>query len=367
MWVQPLKIADRRVVPASRVAQEPRVAVLLNANARKVTRKVVRALSHVVPGDDLFVSRSELDARRIAQRVVERGYDTVFCGGGDGTFMGWVNEIHGLLEQRRAQQPHQVLRAPRFGVLRLGTGNSLAGLVNASPLRGDGILDDVLKARAGEVPGYRRLDMLWVEGRRAPFAGLGADGQLLNDYIWVKENLGKGMLKQVLTGGGGYFTSVALKTVPHYLIHSAWVDCEVSNGRHCSAYRLGPDGLPLGEPIEPGGLMFRGKLMMAAAGTVPNYGFDLKMFPFAGRRRGMMHLRLGALSAALVVANLPKLWQGKWFPKGMFDFHAREVTIRFDKPMPFQVGGDAAGLRHEVKLGVADEQIELVDFSGALH
>ena len=57
--------------------------------------------------------------------------------------------------------------------------------MNASSTRGDGILNDVLRARTGEVPGYRPMDLLMVDGQRAPFAGLGVDGKVLNDYIWV--------------------------------------------------------------------------------------------------------------------------------------------------------------------------------------
>ncbi|MFZ5469223.1 MAG: diacylglycerol/lipid kinase family protein [Myxococcota bacterium] len=364
MWVQPLRTAELRVVPPAKVETEPRVAVLLNANARRVNEKVVRALGHVVPQEDLFLSRTELDARRIAQTVVDRRYPTVFCGGGDGTFTRFVNEI---LKQVELKSARSVRRAPRFGVLRLGTGNSLASMLNASPLRGEGILDDVLRARAGEVPGYRRVDLLEVEGQRAPFAGLGLDGKVLNDYIWVKENLGRGPLRHLLTGGRGYFTSVALRTVPHYLLHSTWVECEVVNGKGRVAYRLGPDGLPVGEPIEPGGTLFRGRLMMAAAGTIPFYGFEFKMFPFAARRRGMMHLRLGAISTPVILAHLPKLWTGKWYPKGLYDFHAQEVHIRFGRPMPFQVAGDAEGYRDEVTLGVASEQVELVDFTGVVN
>ena len=37
-------------------AAAPRVAVLVNARARKVNARVVRALSHVVPRADLYVS-----------------------------------------------------------------------------------------------------------------------------------------------------------------------------------------------------------------------------------------------------------------------------------------------------------------------
>jgi diacylglycerol kinase family enzyme len=361
MWVQPLRTAENRTAQLPRGAPvEPRVAVLVNANARLIGPRVVRLLSHVVPEEDLFISRSELDARRIAQTVVDRRYDTVLCAGGDGTFMGFTNEILNQVEHRRA-------RAPRFGVLRLGTGNSLASLLNASSLRGDGILDDVLRARAGEVPGYRHVDLLMVEGKRAPFAGLGADARLLNDYIWVKENLGRGMLSRLLTGTGGYFASVAFKTVPHYFTHAPSMECEVINGPKHVAYRLGPDGLPVGAPIGPGEALYRGPLLMAAAGTIPYYGFEFKMFPFAGRRRGMMQLRLGAVSASAILANLPKLWKGKWFPEGLHDFHAQEVTIRFSKPAPFQISGDAEGYRDRVTLSVARDAIEMVDFSGSVH
>ena len=82
MWVQPYRSADLEVIPP-KVEGEPKVAVLLNANARKVTDRVVRTLSHAVPEGDLFLSRSELDCRRIAQTVLDRRYHTVFLGGGE--------------------------------------------------------------------------------------------------------------------------------------------------------------------------------------------------------------------------------------------------------------------------------------------
>ncbi len=365
MFVQPLRNAEYRSFPSKNEAQEPKVAVLLNANARKVSEKVIRSLSHVVPAEDLFLSRSQFDARRIAETVLERKYGTVFCGGGDGTFVGFLNEIHRALDARRPYLSS--VRAPRFGVLKLGTGNALASLVSASSTRGDGVLDDVLRARASEVPGYRRLDMLMIEGKRAHFAGLGVDGKVLNDYLAVRNTAGKGPLKSIFSGGAGYLSSVALKTVPHYLTQSTWTECEVTNGRGCPAYRLDPDGLPAGQPIGPGELLFRGKLMMASAGTIPYYGYGFKMFPFAGKRRGMMHLRLGAVSTPFILMNLPKMWKGKWFPRGIQDFHAQEVTIRFARPMALQVAGDAEGYREQLTIGMASEQVELVDYSGAVN
>jgi diacylglycerol kinase family enzyme len=364
MLVHSMRSSSLRLVPSAQPATEPKVAVLLNANARKVTDKVVRTLSHVVPEEDMFLSQSLSDCRRISQTVIERGYDVVFTGGGDGTFIGYLNEIRRQLEVRSRYFPQ---RTPRFGVLRLGTGNGLASLVNASTLRGDGILDDVLRARAGEVPGYRRLDLIEVDGKLSPFSGLGIDGKLLNDYIWVKENLGRGAFRRLLTGPGGYFSAVAMRTVPHYMTHSTLVECEVRNGDQGPAYRLQPDGSVMGE-VGPGELLFRGKLMMCAAATMPFYGYAFRMFPFATRRPGAMHLRLAAVNALEVLSNLSQMWKGRWFKEGrLFDYHVRGFNVRFARPMPFQIGGDAEGYRSEVSMRVSPEPVELVDYSGAVH
>ena len=64
-----------RLAPPSSPSEPapPRVAVLLNARARKVTPRVVRALSHVVPRADLYLSRSPKDARDIARAILTRG------------------------------------------------------------------------------------------------------------------------------------------------------------------------------------------------------------------------------------------------------------------------------------------------------
>ncbi len=171
----------------------------------------------------------------------------------------------------------------------------------------------------------------------------------------------------MFSGGAGYFSSVALKTAPYYLTHSTWVNCQVVNTSDACAYRIGADGLPTGAPIEPGATIFDGELMMAAAGTIPYYGFKFTMFPFAGRKSGFMHLRLASLATTKILTNLPKLWAGKWFPEGVRDFYAQDVTIKFARPMPLQVGGDAEGYKDSLRLQMAKEQVELVDFNGSVH
>jgi diacylglycerol kinase family enzyme len=364
MFEQTARNRDLRVIPSAgaKAEADSRVAVLLNANARRVTPRVVRSLKHVVPEDDLFLSRSALDARRIAQAVLDRRYQTVFCGGGDGTFMGFVNHVLSEIELRGEDRRQ---RAPRFGVLRLGTGNALASLVSASHHRGDGILDDVLRARAGEVPGYRRMELFRVDGKRTMFAGVGIDGKIINDYIAIKDSFGKGALKDLVSGAKGYFASVALKTIPHYLVHSSFNPCELWNGRS-EAYRLGPDGAVL-QTFKPGELMYRGQVRLAAAGTSPYFGFGMRAFPFAGHRRGMMHVRLNWSSTSEIIAGIGRLWAGKFFPPTMNEYLVSDATFRFENPMPLEVAGDACGYRSELHLEMCPEQIELVDFTGSVH
>lgn len=345
-------------------ASPSKVAVLFNANAKRVNDDCVGMLSGIIPEDDIFLSRSPLDARRIAQSVLERGYQTIFCGGGDGTFVYFLNEILNVLK-REPPVPRKSL--PAFGILKLGTGNGLASWIGASPSKNRQFIQDIERARDNRVPGRRTLRLLAVDGKLTPFAGLGVDAQILNDYVWFKKSVGRGLLSEVMTGLSGYVSCAALRTLPHYLIHSTQVSCEVINGPRSPAYRLDEQGRTVGEPIAPGAPLHCGRVMLAAASMVPYYGFHFKMFPFADKRPGMMHLRLGSVSVPSAVVNLPKLWQGKWFPQGLQDFHAEEVSIRFHKPMALQVGGDAEGSRTEIVLSVADETVELLDFNPVLH
>jgi len=333
----------------------PRVAVLLNARARKVTPRVLRALSHVVPRSDLFLSRSPVDARRIARTILSRGYDTVFCGGGDGTFIGFADEI--LSEAERAHAS-----APRFGVLKLGTGNGLAALVHASPVKDGGVVEDVRRACEGAIPGYRALELLKVEGRRAQFAGLGIDARLLNDYLGLKSKVHGTWGHWALTGSRGYALTVGLRTLPHALTHRLAEHVEVRNIASLPAYSLDSRGRTVGE-VGPGEVLYRGPAMMVAAGTIPFYGYALRMFPFAGLRPGYLQLRLGTVNPLAAVANLRNLWRGEWFPRTIHDFHAVAVSVQAARPMPLQIGGDAAGERTSVEFRMSSKRLELVDWS----
>lgn len=342
---------ERTCMNLSAVASESKVAVLLNANAKRVSHRVHNALRHVVPEDDLFLSRSVSDARTIARAVVDRRYRTVFTGGGDGTFVSFVTEILDAVREKAEQ-------LPRFGVLKLGTGNALAGMVGATA--GEGILDDVLRARAGEVPSVRRIDLLCAEGRLTPFAGIGLDAAILNDYVAVKKCLGDGRFRRFGAGIPGYALAVATRTLPHYLRKPKAPEIEVING-NAPATLLGAGGEPVRE-FAPGEVLYRGRASMCAASTVPYYGFNLKMFPFACTMPGRMQLRVSNLKPLTALTHLESIWKGSFQHPDVTDFLVEDVIVRANEKLPLQVGGDAEGYRDELRLGLAARPIELMDF-----
>jgi diacylglycerol kinase family enzyme len=103
--------------------------------------------------------------------------------------------------------------------------------------------------------------------------------------------------------------------------------------------------------------------MLAGASTVPFYGMGLRLFPHADKVRGLMHLRVATDPAmASLLMNIHRIWVGEYATDKILDFHAEQVTLRFEAPMPLQIGGDAEGFRESITFGMAREPVELVDF-----
>jgi diacylglycerol kinase family enzyme len=342
-----------RVFP---VEPEPgaEVAVLLNANAKQVCPAVRRALSRIVAAEHLYLSSTHDEADAIAEHVVTRGYGTVFTGGGDGTFVSWVNRILEAAERLRG-------RPPRFGVLALGTGNAVAEVVGATPHRH---AEDLARYIRGEVPRTRRLELLSCDGRRTPFAGVGLDAAVLNDYNWLKDRLNGTPLRRLGLGLSGYGLAIAIRSAPRQLVERRPAYCEIVNvGR--PAWRLDAFGERIGRPVPHGELLYAGPVMLAAASTVPYYGLALRAFPFAERAPGMMQLRVATdVAVPTVLLNLSKIWAGTFAHPGLLDFHAERVALRFERPMPLQIGGDAEGWRDELTFGMSASPVEVVDFGG---
>lgn len=326
------------------------VAVVVNGNAKNVTEEVISNLDQILRGTDLFVSHSMEDARDIAERVVKRGYGTVLTGGGDGTFMVTVTEV-----VRAADLAGKA--RPRFGYLKLGTGNALAHVVGARGRRG--LAADIRRLR--EEAGSRRIGLVEVDGLLAPFCGFGVDAVVLQDYSLVKEALLKTPLRPFAAGPLGYVFSSATRTVPG-LLFKRMAHCRITNLGD-EAYRLGRQGRVVGRPVMPGEMLYEGPARLVAASTIPYYGFGFRMFPYAEERADRMSLRVSTMGTVEFARNFRSIWRGEYRDTStILDYLVHQVRVEMDPPTAFQIGGDVADARGEVTLKLSDKPIRLVDF-----
>jgi diacylglycerol kinase family enzyme len=340
--------------PAAKGAPEGRIAVVVNGNAKSVTSDVIATLDQILAGGDLFVSRHIDEVDDIARTLVDRGYGTVLTGGGDGTFTVVVSAV--VREAARRGAPR-----PRFGLLRLGTGNSLAWVVGASPAKrgGRGLAADIQRLR--EDAGSRPMRFIEVEGYVAPFCGFGVDAVVLRDYNRTKNFLSRGPLGRYAAGPLSYVVSSVTQSIPSYVLRPV-PHCRVVN-LGADAYRVGERGAKIGAPVRAGEVLYEGRARMVAAGSIPYYGFGFRMFPYADDRPDRMHLRVAVITSLDFVANFRSIWRGEYEDlETVFDYLVEAVRIEMDPETPFQIGGDALGERREVTLRLQREPLELVDF-----
>ncbi len=340
--------ADRE---STRALFADRVAVVVNGNAKRVTDELVDVLDQIVRSGDLFVSRSLLEGDEIAETIVRRGYSTVLTAGGDGTFVQMVTKI------TRAARVEQV-RAPRFGLLRLGTGNALAWVLGAQDERGRGVVADIGRLRLEG--GSRKIRLLEVEGLLTPFAGLGIDAIALDDYRETKERLSQNPLTRPFsTGGIAYLGAVLSRTVPNYLLRPHRTVRIVNTG--APVIRLGRDGAPV-HSIQSGEVVYEGPTRMVAMSTIPYWGFGARIFPFADDREDRFSLRVVDITSLQVAWNIRKIWRGTYRSDTVHDFLCDAISIHYDEPHPMQIGGDPVGQRSDVEARLAPEPIEVVDY-----
>ena len=333
--------------------QRSRVAVILNQRARGVGSDVVRRLGRIVPDGDLYLSRDLAESRSIARTVVERGYDAVLLGGGDGTFVQCLADLRGEAHRRSAP-------LPGLGVLRLGTGNALADALGASTPTLEGLAHDYRRARRR---GQKTLSLLEVEGKLTPFAGCGLDAQILDDFARLGETLDRvsGPVARHLGAGPRYALTVGLRSTPRF-VFTRLPEIEVVNTGG-PAYRVDwSTGRAIeDEPIEAGRVLFRGRASIATCSTIPYFGLKMKMFPFTELMDGRFQLRCSTASAFETLWNLPSVFTGEYRTPNLHDYLCEAVEIRIEKPVPVQVGGDLQGQRDHFSVAMASQPIRIVN------
>ena len=332
------------------------LAVLLNQHARGVRGNTARRLKEAAPAASVIVTRTREEAEQAIEDALERGFKRIVAGGGDGTVTAVATTIRHHVQQMRAKNPGALLPLPELGVLRLGTGNAVAEL-----LGGTSAADDLRRMAESTRPTTTQLDLIDCEGVFSPFVGFGYDAQILNDFISIKDAAKFAPWKKLVGTPAGYLIAAFGKSIPAQLLRKQDVEVRVVNAGS-RVLRCTPHGL-FERDIAPGQVLYQGPIRMLSAGTVPYYGFRFKMFPFARRVPGLLQLRIATTGVAEAVRNLPSIWQGTHDSASIEDYLLEAVQVRFSEPMPFQVGGDAAGYRREITFGVAPEAFKALDLA----
>lgn len=325
----------------------------MNGNAKQVTAELVGALHQIVEAGDLYVSRTLEEGEEMAERIVSLGYHTVLSGGGDGTFSQVVTWIVDRCEA--LGKP-----LPRFGMLKLGTGNGLAWVLGAQGGRKPkAVFADL--ARLREEGGHGYIRMLRIDGRLAPFAGIGVDGMAIYDYNRVKDAAAKiPVVGKLGAGALGYTVSLGGLTLPRvFFLPKAKVRVTNLGG---NAARLGDEGQPVGAPIAKGEILYEGPTRSVIFSTVPYWGWGSRIFPFADPQGEQFSVRILNMNSQDVAFNLPSIWKGSYRSKGLHDFLADAIRVEFDRPMPAEIAGDPGDPRLSTDIHLHPTKIPVVDY-----
>jgi diacylglycerol kinase family enzyme len=326
---------------------------MVNRRARAVTPRILETLEALVGPRDLYVSQSLDSARGIARYLITQKYDVLLCAGGDGTFSRVVTDVY----QALGSSAQSLARMPAFGVLRLGTGNSVANTLGASPRSPKGFAMDLWRARATQPAG--KLSLLDVEGRLTPFAGFGLDAQILDDHEQVAQAMGRMGLGFLGTGNHSYAVSVTSLSIPRAVL---------SKRPEIIVRNLGAPAVRQGSArphvVPTGAIIYRGRPALCAVSTVPYYGLGMRMFPFVdGQQDDHFQLRLWQGTPYMILSNLPSVWRGEYREEdALLDYRVTRVGFEVvdAEGDVLQVAGDLVGRRRQVEIGLAASPLRVV-------
>lgn len=323
-----------------------RAAFLLNANAKSVTPQKREHLSKLIPQEDLYFSRSLEEAEKMITEILSKGYPYIFSGGGDGTAIGTIN----LLSKIAQSMPEHCV--PKIGILRLGTGNALARMLGARSPE-----EDIKSILHGKNLRPLMVNMVeTVDGMLAPFAGIGYDGELMNDFLAVKKVFASSPFKNFFSNIVGFTIAGIFKTLPRQLGRTLpIVQIKSSMPAYQIVHKNGKDEEIF---LEKGTELYNGRSPLICVGTIPLLGYGIKMFPFANKRPGYMHLRISAVPLSLCLANIyPAIWHGSFRHPKLYDFLVKDVSIESSQDLPYQFAGDAMGYKKQLRFKISDKPV----------
>lgn len=325
------------------------VAVLVNVKSRHGSEAMGDRIRTILPDARVAVTRNLHEARAwIRDDVAKHKPQVLLSGGGDGTAVALLNELR-----------DQGVTVPVFGLLALGTGNGWARATGdvgtRAALRGLSVLRDF------GAPPVRSFGMVETEGRMTPFAGIGWDAEVLADYKNLHDAT-PASLRSVGGATGGYLRSLFTRTIPRHVMQKSPPRVRVTN-LGAPAMTVDADGRAV---LVPGGgagaVLYEGPIGVGGAGTTEELGLGFRAFPFAHLVPDRMAVRIYAASPFGATLRMPWLWRGAHPLPDDHNFFVTRCRFEFDRPVPFEIGGDLAGERTSIELSLLKDAVPLIDW-----
>ncbi len=332
-------------------------AVILNMKARKVSDSTLDMVSKHVDIEDIYVTRTIEQSDQSLDEIIEKGYPLVLCGGGDGTVMRIIEQMIKKVKTHNAAGRNYTV--PKFGILKLGTGNGWAGLLDTP----DGVKPIwAIRQRTLDKLVYASFHMIEADGRFFHFGGFGLDALVLNDYIDLKKKYNEGWQWKVSNSLAGYLIAIVGKSLPKILLKGFGINIRIINESNEPVYQVSHSGGITETSFKKGDTLLESHCDATIFGTTSDYGFKLRVMPFAMAKDGYFHLRSADIGGAKNLRYLKELWTGTLEHERIFDFLVKEVRLEVDGEAPFQLGGDPEGYRDGVHLKISDFKAEILDF-----
>ena len=331
------------------VLDEPgRYAVLLNALAKGWSGDLHQCIQKLVPSRDLYLTDDLQQAERTIDTLLERDYDILFTGGGDGTIMFLVN----ALERRIRRGDIDRREAPPVGVLRMGSGNAIATYLGT-----ESATAKLRALRAGAPIAIHSLHLIRGSERLFPFAGIGWDAEILNDYEDFKEAVRETAIEDYATGLSGYVAAIGTRTLPRVVRQSPVRLTVRSRGER--AMKVDADG-EIVETYGEGDVLYDGPVRTCATAAVSYWGYGIRMFPYATLKRRYFMLRCFNGTVGSIVRHLPSFWRGRFPEGGCTDFLVQDVHVETQgRAMAHQVTGEGAGYERDIEWRITDHPVPL--------
>ena len=332
-------------------------AVVLNMKARKVNRGTLDMISKHVDVEDIYITHTVEQSDQSLDEIIKKRYPLVLCGGGDGTAMRIMEQMY--KKAAKLNENGGDYTVPHFGLLKLGTGNGWAGYLEVPG--GVKPIWAIRQMRENELK-FENFNMMESKGRIFHFGGFGVDALVLNDYIELKNNYTEGFMWKLSNSLAGYAMTLASRSVPKAILDGFELNVRVINQSDEPVYKVNHSTGSVDLKLRKGDTIFEGRTLISGFGTTSNYGFNLKVYPFALMKPGYFQLRIADMSVPSVLLRLKDLWDGTMQHEGLHDFLVKDVRIESDNEMPFQLGGDPEGYQKSLEVKVSDFAPKVLDF-----